>query len=151
MCVCVCVLGLGRPLSLQIKQGMACHAPSLLPRKGMGSVCLYTPTHMHGLELHMPVWVCVRVHVCIHLMPLFLSPGSHRVPLRLYGLRNESTEDIIMYNSMYNQVVCPYIHLGIEFHRHLSSAYHVPGLMRSGEAPVTKAELFLPSPSRVGE
>ena len=130
---------------------MACHGSSLLARKGMGSVCLYIPTHMHGLELHMPVWVCGYVHVCIHLSPLFLSPGSHGVPLRLYGLRNDSTEAVIMYNSMYNQVVCPCVHLDIEFHRHLSSAYHVPGLMRSAEAPVTKAELFLPSPSLVGE
>lgn len=51
-----------------------------------------------------------------------------------------------MYNCRYNQVACPYIHLDIEFHRHLSSAYHVSGLMRSGGAPVTMAELFLPSP-----
>ena len=101
--------------------------------------------HLHTCT----VWVRVLMH--IHLMPLFLSAGSHRVPLRLYGLRNESTEAIIMYNCMYNQVACPYIHLDIEFHRHLSSAHHVSGLMRSGGAPVTTAELFLPSPSLVGE
>ena len=52
---------------------------------------------------------------------------------------------------MYNHVVYPCTHLDIEFHRYLSSAYHVPSLLRSGKAPVPKAESFLPSPSLVGE
>lgn len=52
---------------------------------------------------------------------------------------------------MYNRVVYPCTHLDIEFHRYISSAYRVPGLLRSGKAPVTKAESSLPSPSLVGE
>lgn len=66
------------------------------------------------------------------------------VPLRLSGLRNESSvqrEAIIMYNSMSNHhLFYPFTHLNIQFHKYLLSAYYVLYHLRTEEAGVTKTE-----------
>lgn len=115
-------------------------APSLLATEGMSLSMLL---HMHEWELLVLACMCVRVLLCVHLIPLFLPQGSHGIPLTLSGLRNESNMHrpaTIMYERAYNHLVYPFANVDIQFLRYLLSAYYVPGLLRSGEATVTKTE-----------
>lgn len=94
----MCVSGAGGRVGVQeasvsvdkTGNGMSWHPPCWL---GRGCVCesLYTHTHTQVGATRAGLCVCVRAHVCVYLMLLSLSQGSYGVPLRLYGLINEST------------------------------------------------------------